>query len=352
MLDEADAPLVPLPPQPERTAWPEPDWPEGSPGAGVDVASLDKLLDYAFCQPAEMPETNASLIVHRGRIVAERYAEGMDATTTHLSWSMAKSVLHAVCGLLVGEGKLSLDGPAGVEAWSDPSDDRHGITLDQLLKMRSGLDFLEDYTDKTDAQRNVIDMLFGPGKDDVAGYAASCPLAHPPGSSFYYSSGTSNIVSSLVSGVLGAGPPVERFMRERLFDPLGMRSATLRFDEAGTWIGSSFAYATARDFARFGLLYLRDGVFAGRRILPAGWVDHARRLSDEAPSENFAYGSHWWVIPGSLGIFQANGYNGQRITLVPGLDLIVVRLGVTPIEFAPRMNAWMKEVVDCFRDTV
>jgi CubicO group peptidase (beta-lactamase class C family) len=262
---------------------------------------------------------------------------------------MAKSMLHAACGLLVEEGKLSLDGPAGVEAWDDPSDPRHAITLDQLLKMRSGLDFLEDYTENSEDQANVVDMLFGPGKRAVASYAASCPLAHEPGSHYYYSSGTSNIVSSLLSRTLGPGEPVDRFVRERLFGPIGMKSPTLRFDDAGTWIGSSFVFATARDFARFGLLYLRDGIWNGARVLPQGWADYGRRLSDPAVEDAFSYGAHWWVIPGSLGIFQANGYNGQRITVVPGLDLIVVRLGVTPIAFADRLNGWMKEVVDAFR---
>lgn len=341
--------LVSLPPQPAGVPWPVREWPTGDLAPGVDAGALDGLLDHAFSQPEEMPETNAALLVHRGRIVRERYAEGMDESTVHVSWSMAKSILHAVVGLLVEEGRLSLEGPAGVAAWSDPDDPRHAITLDQLLKMRDGLDFLEDYVEKSDARANVIEMLFGSGKQDVAAYVSRCPLAHEPGTHFSYSSGTSNIVSSLVSQVLGPGGPVERFVRERLFEPVGMKSPTLRFDEAGTWIGSSFVFATARDFARFGLLYLRGGEWNGRRILPAHWVDHGRRLSDPAVSETFSYGAHWWVIPGSLGIFQANGYNGQRITVVPGLDLIVVRLGVTPVDHALQLNGWMKQVVDAFR---
>jgi CubicO group peptidase (beta-lactamase class C family) len=345
--------LVPLPAQPRGVPWPTQRWPEGSPADrladGVDGDALSALLDFAFSQPAEMPQTNALLAVHRGRIVVERYGDEMDAATTHVSWSMAKSMLHAVCGLLVEEGRLSLDGPAGVPAWSDPKDPRHGISLRQLLEMRSGLNFLEDYTDKSEVKANVIEMLFGSGQADVAAYASDCPLAHEPGSCFSYSSGTSNIVSSLVSRALGGPDEVDAFVHERLFRPIGMRSPVLRFDDAGTWIGSSFVFATARDFARFGLLYLRGGVWAGARILASDWVDHGRHLSDPAEGETFSYGAHWWVIPGSLGSFQANGFNGQRITVVPGLDLIVVRLGVTPVEFAPRLNGWMKAMVDAFR---
>ena len=338
--------LVPLPRQPEGVAWPTDEWPESAPAEGVDVPALEKLLAHAMAQPEEMGQTNAVVIVHRGRIVAERYADEMDATTTHISWSMAKSMTHATVGLLVGDGRMDPAAPSGLRYW--PADDpRSAITLDQLLKMRSGLHFVEDYVDG--AVSNVIEMLFGSGKEDVARYAADNPLDHEPGSFFYYSSGTTNLVSAMISLEVGAGDPVEAFVQERLFRPIGVRSATMRFDDAGTWIGSSFVFATARDFARFGLLYLRDGVWDGERILPEGWADHGRRLSDPAEGEAFSYGAHWWVVPGSLGTFQANGYNGQRIAVVPGLDLVVVRLGVTPVDIAPNMNRWMKEVVDAFR---
>ena len=342
--------LVPLPSQRVDVPWPTEKWPEGELDSAVDAAALDELLAYAFSQPEEMQQTNAFLAVHRGRLVLERYAEDVDAETTHISWSMAKSVLHATCGLLVGDGELDIDARAEIALWQEEEGDpRQAITVDQLLKMRSGLRFLEDYTQDSDSMANVIEMLFGKGKDDVARYAASCPLAHDPGSFYYYSSGTSNVISKLVGDRLGPGDGVQDYVHSRLFAPLGMQSPTLRFDEAGTWIASSFVFATARDFARFGLLYLRDGCWEGQRILPEGWVDHGRRLSDPAEADTFSYGAHWWVVPGSLGTFQAQGYNGQRITVVPALDLVLVRLGVTPIEYAPRMNQWMKEVVDAFR---
>jgi CubicO group peptidase (beta-lactamase class C family) len=338
--------LVPLPSQPAGAPWPTREWPEGALDSAVDRPALEKLLAHALSQPEEMGQTNAVVVVHRGRIVAERYADEIDAATTHISWSMAKSILHAAVGLLVGDGRLDPAAPSRLPFWR-PDDPRSAITLGQLLEMRSGLRFLEDYVDAQVS--NVIEMLFGAGQRDVARYAADKPLDHAPGSFFSYSSGTSNLVSAMLSQELGAGDPVEAFLRERLFAPIGIRSASLRFDEAGTWIGSSFVFATARDFARFGLLYLRDGVWAGRRVLPAGWVDRGRRLSDPAPNEAFSYGAHWWVVPGSLGSFQAQGYNGQRIAIVPGLDLIVVRLGVTPAAIAPNLNRWMKEVVDAFR---
>ncbi len=339
--------LVPLPRQPQGVAWPTESWPEGALASAVDRAAFEKLLDYALAQPQEMGQTNAALVVHRWRIVAERYADEMDETATHASWSMAKSVLHAVVGLLVKDERLDVSAPSGLRHWQDPDDPRRAITFDQLLKMRSGLHFVEDYVDGHVS--NVIEMLFGSGVEDVAAYAAKSELEREPNSFFSYSSGTSNLVSARVSQLLGAGDPVDRFMQRRLFEPLGMKSPTLRFDEAGTWIGSSFVFATARDFARFGLLYLRDGVWDGTRILPEGWADHGRRMTDVAEAETFSYGAHWWVVPGSLGIFQASGYNGQRITVVPALDLIVVRLGVTPADIAPNLNRWMADVVDAFR---
>jgi len=202
-------------------------------------------------------------------------AEGRTANDTCRSWSVAKSVTHALAGLLVLDGKLDIHAPADVPEWRSPGDPRGAITLDQLLRMSSGLKFTEVYV--SGGPSDVIEMLFGAGQADTAAFAASFPLAHAPDSFYSYSSGTTNIVSRCLARALDAsGEAFEVFMRARLFDPLGMTSATPRLDEAGTFIGSSFLFATARDFARFGQLYLQDGVWAGRRLLPEGWVQYAR----------------------------------------------------------------------------
>jgi CubicO group peptidase (beta-lactamase class C family) len=214
--------------------------------------------------------------------------------------------------------------------------------------MRSGLLFHEDYVDAHIS--HVIEMLFSAGKPDAAAYAAALPLEHEPGSVFSYSSGTTNILSAAVARILGTrGDAYRGFLRRELWDPLGMRSADPRFDEAGHWVASSFVFATAQDFARFGLLYLRDGVWAGRRILPEGWVDYARTHTGTEEDTGFGYGAHWWLVPGSLGIFRCSGYNGQRIIVVPPLDLVVVRLGVSPVELAPELERFSKELIDAFR---
>jgi CubicO group peptidase (beta-lactamase class C family) len=345
---------MPLPSQPHDVPWPNEGWPEGELPAGVD---LRPLLGEAFDDAGPIATTYAVVVVHHGRLVLERYhgalehfdrpPEPVTAHTPLLSWSMAKSVLHAVVGLLVGAGRLELDAPAPVLAWADPADPRHAITLRHLLAMRDGLDFVEDYVD--DRVSDTIHMLFGDRQSDVADFAADRPLAAPPGTRFNYSSGTSNIVSGVVARTVGPGEDYARFLHGRLFSPLGMRSADPEFDEAGTWVASSYLRATARDWARFGLFYLRDGVWDGVRVLPAGWVDYGRTMVS-ADEDGEPHGAHWWGLPGDnpLGTFRASGYEGQSISICPALDLVVVRLGKTPLEREDDLIPWRIAMVEAF----
>ncbi len=311
-------------------------------------------MDDAFATPSteQLGETHALVIVQGGRIVAERYGEGFGPDQTYPSWSKAKSITHALVGLAVRDGWIDVDAPAAVPEWRGEGDPRGAITLDLLLRMSSGLQWLEEYL--PDRPSDVIAMLFNAGKADMGAFAAGFPLAHRPGEFFYYSSGTTNIVSRCLADALGRrGADFEAFMRERLFGPLGMRSAAPKFDDAGTFIGSSFCYATARDFARFGLLYLRDGVWEGRRLLPEGWVDYARTPTFQQPGcEDAPYGAHWWLGFGGPGSFSANGYDGQFTVCVPDLDLVLVRHGVTPAEKKDALRAWIADVVGCFRSAV
>ena len=338
--------LPPLPDQARGTPWPTEAWPQAAPGADVAAASLDAGVDRLFAaNPNDATgETLALAVVHRGRLVLEQYADGKTADDTFISWSMAKSILHAYVGVLVGSGRLDPEAPAAVPEWAGPGDPRAAITLEQLLRMVDGLDFIEDYVDGENS--NVIDMLFQSGKEDVAAYVARCPAAHPPGTVWNYSSGTSNVVSRIVGAAVAAGgEDMAAFMQRTLFDPLGMRSATARFDAAGTFIGSSFVFATARDFAKFGLLYLRDGVWDGKRLLPSGWVDHARRVT---PASNGEYGAHWWLATDGSGVFHASGYQGQYIAVVPDRDLVVVRLGVSTVEQRGDVLRALKSIVEAF----
>ena len=343
------ASLPPLPAQPARVPWPTRAWPVGEPPPRI-AAALAALLDETFAepQPATTERTNATIVVHRGAIVAERYAAGIDAADALPSWSMSKSVLHAAIGLLAREGRIEITGAAPVPEWHSPGDGRAAITLDALLHMTSGLRFREDYVD--DSVSDVIKMLFRPGAEDMGAFAASFPLDHAPDTVFNYSSGTSNIISGVLSRAAGAGDACVAFLRRELFEPIGVTTAEPRFDRAGNWIASSFCACTARDFARFGLLYLRDGTWDGRRILPEGWVSYARTPAPAQPLDDyFGYGAHWWLFRDDLGTFCARGYQGQYLFLVPALDLVVLRLGQTPVERAPYVFDYMRRIIALFR---
>jgi CubicO group peptidase (beta-lactamase class C family) len=314
------------------------------------------LLERAFDDQGPLARTYAVVVIHGGRLVCEHYQghlehwdredEPIGADTPLLSWSMAKSMLHAVVGQLVGEGALDPGAPADVPEWGEPGDPRRSITLEQLLAMRDGLDFAEDYVDGNAS--DVIEMLFGDGADDMAHFAAARPLTASPGDRFNYSSGTTNIVSGVVARLLGPGEPYRRFLTDRLFGAIGATSARPTFDEAGTWVASSYVHATARDFARFGLLYLRDGVWDSRRLLPEGWVDTARRTRSADPTDGALHSLHWWVVDDGRGTFRAAGYEGQSITVCPAHDLVVVRLGKTPAERADHLVRWRADMVAAF----
>jgi CubicO group peptidase (beta-lactamase class C family) len=350
-----DAALVPLPSQPTSVPWPSPD-PDGWPIASA-APDLEKLVDAVIEDEDRYGITYAVLVIREGTLLVERYGgalphfdappEPVTPTTPLLSWSMAKSILHAGIGILVGDGRLELDAPAPVPKWhTDANDPRAAITLENLLAMRDGLDFAEDYVDA--GVSDVIEMLFGEGTDDVAAYAEARKLAFPPDTRFNYSSGTSNVVSAIAGRCVGSGEAFLDLLRQRVFDPVGMTSADPRRDTAGTFIGSSYVYATARDFARFGLLYLRDGVWDGRRLLPEGWVDHGRRQRS-IDEEGNGYGAHWWVVDDDQGSFRASGYEGQSILVCPGLDVLAVRLGYSSADQYPALKEWRAAVVDWAR---
>lgn len=340
-----------LPAQPRQTPWPTRDWPTGELPRDADAAAIEARLREAFDPDPDpdLGETHAALVVLGGRILLERYGEGHGADVTCRSWSMAKSLTHALVGIAVGDGLIDIHAPADVPAWRAAGDPRGAITLDHLLRMSSGLAWIEDYA--PGGRSDVIEMLMGAGAADVAGFAEAMPAAHPPGAVFYYSSGTTNIVCAILARAVGAaGEAFHAWMRERLFDPLGMKSPRPRFDAAGTFIGSSFCFCTPRDFARFGLLYLRDGVWEGRRLLPEGWVDHARTPTVQQPGGEVdgPYGAHWWLDRAGPGSFSACGYEGQHIAVVPSKDLVVVRNGITPLATQDAARRWVGALAEAF----
>jgi CubicO group peptidase (beta-lactamase class C family) len=350
--------LVPLPPQPAGVAWPTAEWPEAAPGPDVDRAALAAAVDGVFAKigRAGVPDGRALVVVHRGAIVAEHYAPGFSRETRFTSWSMAKSVTQALAGILVREGRLALDVPAPVPAWNGDGDPRRVVTLDHLLHMTSGLD-ADDGSEGPDSL--VARLLFGPGAADSFAYAAALPLAHPPDTRWAYSTATSALVSGVVQRAAGGTrEAMLAFMRRELFEPLGMRSPVPEFDAAGSFQGGACFWASARDWARFGYLYLRDGVFDGRRILPSGWVDYTRTPAP-APN-NGTHGAHFWLnrepaaqqfrlLPGGpRSAFAATGAYGQYVLLVPTHDLVVVRLGQMHAHAWDELGAELAAVVAAF----
>jgi len=300
----------------------------------------------------------ALVVVHRGRLVLDRYGTipagvfapetPVTATTPLISWSMAKSITHALTGLVAADGLLNIDDPTGMADWE--RDSRSEITLRHLLQMRDGLDFVEDYVIGADGgvQSDVIAMLFGEGADDVAAYARSRPAKHAPGSFWSYSSGTTNILSSVLGRSVGGREQFETFMKERLFARIGMTSAAPTFDDAGTFIGSSYVHATAEDFARFGYLYLRGGLWDGDRILGSSWVDDARRQHATDPDSGHGYGAHWWIWTSRPGTLAALGYEGQRTIVDFERDLVVVHLGKWPTETQSTLDAALTRIIEAF----
>ena len=313
---------------------------------------LEDVITSAFVErnPARLHRTRAIVVVRGGELLAERYAPGFGIETRFQGWSMTKSVLNALAGVLIGDGRLSLQDSAIRPEWRAP-DARADIRVEDLLRMRSGLKFSEDYAD---LRSDVIEMLFN--QPDAAAYAASLPLQFPVGTTWSYSSGTTNILSAVVRSRVGDADYFE-WPRRALFAPLGMHSAIMEPDSSGTFVCSSFMLATARDWARFGQLYLQDGIWTGRRILPEGWVRFSTTPTPQSPGGIF--GAHWWLgLRAELGgespaaaripsdAFFAVGHEGQVITVIPSRETVVVRLGLSIYIDAWNHAAFLSELLD------
>lgn len=322
------------------------DWPmgdrmpaeKGSQGGGGaraddppgDTVGLGAAVGMAFGDGgAHQTGTRAVVVVYHGQIVAERYAPGFERHTRLIGWSMTKGITSALVGILVNEGKLNIYQSAPVETWQD--DQRNKITVMDLLHMESGLRWWEFYAGPSDATR----MLFK--EKDMGTFASQSVARNPPGKVFNYSSGTANILAGIIRKTV---PDTDyyRFPYEQLFYKTGMYSALMEPDAGGTFVGSSYCYATARDWARFGLLYLQDGVWDGQQILPKGWVDFTR-AGDSATGNS--YGALWWLNKGlrhpklPADCYSCEGYEGQYIWVIPSKDLVVVRMAC---EHGRRLN--------------
>lgn len=310
-------------------------WPQGSAPAPVN-ARLGAILEQAFTEtdPHYARNTKAVVVIHEGRLLAEKYAQGVDADTPLPGWSMAKSVTNLLLGVLVHEGRLRLAQAAPVPQWYEEiGDPRSEITVDQLLRMSSGLEFNEAYAIYSDVTR-MLSL-----EPSAADFAASKPLIAEPGSLWSYSSGTSNILAGIIRRTVGGYmQDYYDFTQRHLFLPLGIRTAVLETDNNGTYVGSSFMYASARDWARLGEFCLRDGTWMGNRLLPEGWMEYSTTPTPNNPLNH--YGAHFWLNadpddtnrprtwPGlPADAYSMNGFQGQRVIIIPSKELVVVRLG-------------------------
>ena len=312
-------------------------WPAGSAAIATDP-ELQSILARRFEEedPERPRNTKAIVVVHHGQLVAEQYADGLGPQTPLLGWSMTKSVTNLLIGRMVADGLLRIEDRAPVPAWQEPGDPRREITIDQLLRMSSGLEFSEIYGPSSD----VTHMLSN--EADTGGFAASKPLTFDPDTHYYYSSGTSNILAGVLRRTLGGETQaLYDYTRQSLFEPLGVTTATMEVDASGTPIGSSYMYASARDWARLGLFSMQDGVWQGERLLPEGWMEYS--TTPTPTDRNNQYGAHFWLnrppsdpdgwqswprLPEDT--FYMSGYQGQTVLMIPSRGLVVVRLGFTP----------------------
>jgi CubicO group peptidase (beta-lactamase class C family) len=300
----------------------------------VDRAALSAALDFAFDdgQQAVPQKTRALLVVHKGQIIAERYAPGFDKDTRHICWSMGKSITSALIGILVGDGQFTVDDPAPIPAWRNPADPRSKITIGHLLHMSSGLAFDSPdevalmFTDR-DHHRAVYF-----GAVDVFDYCTNRPVEFPPDTVWRYRNCDPLSLGMIIRQTVEArGQEYLSFPQRALFDPIGIRHMVLEVDWHGNFIMTGFEYGTARDWARFGLLHLHDGVWQGKRILPEGWIDY---ITTPAPADaDKKYGALFWLNRGGMyaslprDMYWAAGHHGQITLIIPSRDMVIVREG-------------------------
>ncbi len=344
--------------QARTNVYPGAEWSEISPEkAGINREKLRNLEQYLF--PEKLDEktrqgirTDAVVIVRGGNIVFERYARDFHRNRKHLVWSVTKSFVNTLVGMAVADGKLRIEDNAAKYYPALSASGKDAILIDHLLRMSSGLYWSEGY-ESSPLKSSVVAMLYTRGRNDMAAFAAAQDLVYPPGTHWYYSSGTSNILTALVRNVYnsptGSGQESDKFedlIFNRLFKSIGMRYTTLERDGAGTPVGSSYLYTTARDLARFGYLYLHDGMWQGRRILPEKWVRYTTtmapayyttELNPEDAKDN--PGAQWYINVGipergqqppwpdaPADTFAALGHWGQSVYVIPSLDMVAVRL--------------------------
>ncbi len=301
-------------------------WPQGDKDRDTVLSFVDEeMLNAAIADAMNKGNTRAILVAYDTLVKWEKYGDGFNFKTPILGWSMSKSITNTMIGVLVKQNKLHLNAPAPVKEWAN--DERAKITLRSLLNMTSGLKWVEDYGDISAATI----MLYNSAA--IADYAINVPAQYPPDSLWYYSSGTSNILQEIIRRQFKDVHDYWAFPQQAIFHRIGMNHTIIETDAAGTFVGSSYTYAPARDWARFGLLYLHNGVWGNDTIVDPSWVDFTRH---EAPNSNGRYGAQFWLnlsgyeLPDApKDIYYADGYQGQRVYIIPSKKLVIVRFGIS-----------------------
>lgn len=313
-----------LPFNPDTTKWPLGNVLPSKTGA-VDTIKLEQVAEKLMYDDGYNGHAFGFIVVHKGIPVVEAYQPQFNEKTRFLSWSMAKSVTNTLAGLLIKDGKLKLEQLADIPEWQN--DDRKKITINHLLQMQSGLHWNEDYGNRSD----VTVMLYC--QHDFARFTYNQPMDYPAGQHWYYSSGSVNVLNYLMRKTFVNDDDYYQFSQKRLFHKIGMAEAVFEADASGTQVGSSYVYATVRDYARFGLLYLNEGKINGEQILPNGWVNYTTTPASDSKGQ---YGALFWLnasrtFPSApADMYSCNGHDGQQIFIIPSKELVIVVVGYSP----------------------
>jgi len=310
----------------------------------AQVAKIAEAIDKAFTEedpPQPKKNTRAALVLHKGQLIGERYATGFDQNSRLMGWSMTKSLTATMLGLLVDDGQINLNEPTGIAAWQ--VDERKDITWKHLINMNSGLHWAEVYDKVSDA----VIMLFN--SDAIGQYAMQLPLDFEPETTWTYSSGTTNIIASKMADNFQSKDEYIRFIYDRFFDRIGAYSMVMETDAIGNYVGSSYSWATTRDWAKIGQFYLQKGNWAGEQILSEQWVDF---IQQPAKGSDGIYGGHFWLNKGGRypdlpqDLYSMDGFHGQKVFIIPSKELVVVRLGLTYTQGDFDFNQWLKEIIE------
>lgn len=308
--------------------------------ANIDYTKLNAAVANAFdAKGQKNKRTRSVIVIYKDKIIAEKYDTGFDKNSKILGWSMTKSITATMFGILQKQGKIDINKPAPITEWA--KDERAKITINDLLHMNSGLEWEEDYSKICDATQ----MLFQ--AEDMTQSQVVKPAQFKPNTHWNYSSGTSNLLSGILRKQFKTHQEYLDFWYSALIDKIGMHSMLIETDMAGNYVGSSYGWATTRDWAKFGLLYLKKGKWNGEQLFDEKWATY---VATPTTGSNGDYGAHFWLNAGGYypdaprDLYSANGYQGQKVFIIPSQDLVVVRMGLTEDEKFD-FNGFLKGIV-------